>query len=197
MLPLIILSIMVFRRDHVSVPFFSLFILVLFLISSNPTSQICTATPMIHSYTFPLSQTQNPLSYCALSSIQSCVSSIRTWLLINKLKINDNKTEFQIIGTLQQLAKVDIIYISVGNASIPTSDEVQNLGFWFDRSLSMSSHVTKIVSSCLYNIRRIRKYLTQKACETLVNALITSRLDYSNSLLYGHPPTLLVRPQHV
>ena len=85
-------------------------------------------------------------------------------------------------------------------ASIPTSGEVKNLGSWFDSSLSMSSHVTKIASSCfyfIYNIRRIRKYLTQNACETLVNALVTSRLDYCNSLLYGHLPTLLARLQRV
>ena len=37
----------------------------------------------------------------------------------------------------------------------------------------------------LKNISRIRNYvLTQKATETLVHALITTRLDYCN----GHPP---------
>ena len=35
----------------------------------------------------------------AFSTIQSCISAIRSWLLTNKLLINDSKTEFLIIGT--------------------------------------------------------------------------------------------------
>ena len=64
----------------------------------------------------------------------------------------------------------------------------------------MSTHVSKFASFCsyyIYNIRRIRKYLSRGVCETLVNALITSRLDYCNSLLYGSPSSLLARLQRV
>ena len=37
------------------------------------------------------------------------------------------------------------------------------------------------------NIRAIRRYITKSACEKLVHALISSRLDYANSLLFGLP----------
>ena len=119
----------------------------------------------------------------ALVAIESCVSDIRTWFLTNKLLINDSKTEFQMIGTRQQLSKIHIDGISVGYSHISSSTEVNNLDIWFDKDLSMSTYVTKVASSCyysLYNIRHIWKYLSRKVCETLVNALITSRLDYCN-----------------
>ena len=64
----------------------------------------------------------------------------------------------------------------------------------------MSAHISKVPSSCfyyIYNIRRIRKYLSRRVCETLVNALITSHLDYCNSLLYRSPSSLLARLQRV
>ena len=135
----------------------------------------------------------------AFTTIQSSVSDLRSWLLNNRLLINDSKTEFLIIGTWQQLSKVHIDSISVGNSLISPSKEVKNLGTSFDSNLSMSAQISK-VSSCfyfIYNIRRIRKYLSAKACETIVNALVTSRFDYCNSLLYGSPSLLLSRLQRV
>ena len=54
----------------------------------------------------------------------------------------------------------------------------------------MSTHITKLSSYSfyyLYNIRRLRKYLSRRCAETLVHAFITARIDYCNSLLYGRP----------
>ena len=104
------------------------------------------------------------------------------------------------IGTRQQLSKIHIDGISVGNSHISSTIEVNNLGTWFNKDFSMSTYVTKVASSCyysLYNIRHIRKYLSRKVCETLGNALVTSRLDYCNSFLYGHLSRFLTRLQRV
>ena len=79
----------------------------------------------------------------------------------DKLMLNDDKTEFLIIGTERQLS-VDKIKIGQGEVS-PTSS-VRNLGTWFDSHLDMSTHVTKTCASAfyyLYNIRHISKYLSR------------------------------------
>ena len=50
----------------------------------------------------------------------------------------------------------------------------------------MSEDITKLFASAffyIYNIRRIRKYLSRNSVETLVHAFISSRLDYGNRLL--------------
>ena len=52
------------------------------------------------------------------------------------------------------------------------------------------SHINSICRSAslaLRNIGRVRKYLDQANTERLVQAFITSRLDYCNSLLYRLP----------
>ena len=64
----------------------------------------------------------------------------------------------------------------------------------------MATHITKIRASSfyyIYNIRRIRKYLTWQSTETLVHAFVTSRLDYCNGILYGLPDCLLNKLQRV
>ena len=44
----------------------------------------------------------------AVDAMERCISAIRCWMIKDKLKVNDRKTEFILIGTRQQLAKVDI-----------------------------------------------------------------------------------------
>ena len=77
---------------------------------------------------------------------------------------------------------------------------MRNLGAWFDDQLTMAVHITKICSAAsyhLHNIRRIRKYLSIDTAATLIHSfvssqprpqgrfLVSSRIDYCNSLLYG------------
>ena len=64
----------------------------------------------------------------------------------------------------------------------------------------MASHITKLCAPSfyyVYNIRRIRKYLSRQSTEILVYAFITSRLDYCNGLLYGLPECLLNKLQRI
>jgi len=64
---------------------------------------------------------------------------------------------------------------------------VRNLGLTLDNTLGMEKQVNYICKSCYYQIRNIsliRKYINDKTCKTLVQALIISRLNYGNTLLY-------------
>ena len=63
-----------------------------------------------------------------LARVQRCIEDIRNWMLNDKLKLNDDKTEFMIIGTLQQLAKVSINSLGVGTATITPVSSARNLG---------------------------------------------------------------------
>ena len=47
------------------------------------------------------------------------------------------------------------------------------------------SDVCRAAYSNLFRIAKIRTSLTTAACKTLVHALVTSRLDYGNAVLYG------------
>ena len=64
----------------------------------------------------------------------------------------------------------------------------------------MSCQVSALCKSVRYQLRNvgiIRKYLTQSATEKIVHALISSRLDFCNALLYKLPNTQLARLQRL
>jgi hypothetical protein len=42
-----------------------------------------------------------------LAALEWCIDDINDWMFSDKLKVNDGKTEFLIIGTRQQLVKVN------------------------------------------------------------------------------------------
>ena len=54
----------------------------------------------------------------AKQAMEACISDVRIWMINHHLKLNDGKTEFIIIGSRQQLAKVNIDHINVGTSDI-------------------------------------------------------------------------------
>ena len=76
------------------------------------------------------------------------------------------------------------------------SPRAGNTGVLFDESLCM---VPQVQSSFyhLRKIRLIRKHLTFDAAQLLVQALVTSKLDYCNSLLYGLHEQVIKQLQRV
>ena len=136
----------------------------------------------------------------ALAAMERCISELRAWMIKNQLMVNDTKTEFMLIGTKQQLERVQISSIKVGQDDIQPVTFVRNLGVIFDSQLKMDLHVTKACKTAYYhlhNIRRIRKYLTDDATCSIIHAFVTSQIDYCNSLLSGLPDNLIKKVQRV
>ena len=55
----------------------------------------------------------------------------------NRFKLNPDKTQFIVVGSRQQLAKVNCDSIHLGNADIPFSLKVNCLGVILDAELTM------------------------------------------------------------
>ena len=58
-------------------------------------------------------------------------------MIQDKMKLNDDKTEFLIFGTSQQLKKVRIDTLSVGDAIISSVLSARNLGAYFDSNMTL------------------------------------------------------------
>ena len=69
---------------------------------------------MIHCYiSFSPNDRANQLAM--VRNLEDCIRDIRFWMLNNDLQFNDDKTEFPIIGTSQQVEKLDNVSIRVGD----------------------------------------------------------------------------------
>ena len=123
-----------------------------------------------------------------------------TKLKANSLKVNDDNTEFLVLGTQQQLNKTTDINIRIGEDIMKPTDFIRNLGAYFDSKLKGTSHVNKL-SSMIYRsikgIARIRHFLNVNTTKTLVQSLVLSKLDYCNSILLGTTKYNLDKLQHL
>ena len=124
-----------------------------------------------------------------LHSMQSCIGDVKALETANMFKLNDNKTELMLV-TSKRTKHLNSLPTSIiiGNAQIPFKKSVKNLDFTLDCHLTMNAHVSNIAQTCYFELRRldsIRRFLTSTATTTLVSAFVLSRIDYSNSLLFG------------
>lgn len=121
--------------------------------------------------------------------LEKCVCEIADFMLVNKLKLNEDKTEFIMFGTRQQFKKLPVkLNIDICGEKIESVETVRNLGFWMDKHHTNRAHVNKLVSASYLTLRNIRSVKYKLDCETtktLVQCLVLSRLDYCNSLLLG------------
>ena len=61
-------------------------------------------------------------------------------MLTDKLKL---KTEFMLIATKQQLSKVNIDSLTVGNIDVAPVTVARNSGTWFDSNLNLQEQIHK------------------------------------------------------
>ena len=136
----------------------------------------------------------------SISNIQNCFSEIKCWMTVNLLKLNGDKTELLIALHKRFKNTINIEHVDIDSVLIKPSHSIRNLGAHFNITMDHTDFVTKKCQSArfaLRNISRVRTSLTRSACEILVQAYVTSRLDYCNVLLYGVPKYVLNRLQKV
>ena len=141
------------------------------------------------------------MTVCPPKPVSSLESSVQSWMSTNKLKLNPDKTEFLFIGNERQRSKylsmfrVELLRVKTNPAKSP-----RNLGVIFDKNFTFRSHISVVCNSCFYHmwdLRHIRHHLDLDSAKLLATALVSSRLDYCNSLLYGVVDIDLTRLQRV
>ena len=107
-------------------------------------------------------------------------------MFANKLKLNPEKTEFILTGSKNNRKQLLPHFpINILGNQVSPAQSVRNLGVVFDSNFSFSDHVSQVIKSTRVHVRDLYKIgplLDLNRSVLLANALVSSRLDYCNSL---------------
>ena len=178
---------------------------VLFILYITPLSAIISSFDIHHHLYADDTQIYMSLSVSnakeSLEKLHHCLMGVSAWMTGSKLKLNPSKTEFLLIGTKLQREKFlnNFPCLLPGQDTNP-STSAKNLGVLFDSSLNFRKHISQACRAYFHHIRdlrRIRKSLSLDLAKQIAVALVSSKLDYCDSLFYNMPEKDIARLQCV
>ncbi len=107
----------------------------------------------------------------------------KNWMMNNVLLLNSDKTEVLIIGPKKHTSNNLEQCLTLDGGSLDSSSSVRNLGVLFDSNRSFDNHISSICKTEFFNLKNISKLwpmLSMSNAEILINAFMTSSLDYCN-----------------
>jgi len=125
----------------------------------------------------------------------ACVADINEWLSACRLWLNATKTQL-----LCQLLDTVDSHVLVLGTRIAILETARDLSVVIDRELSLAAHVTAVCRSGynqLCQLQPVVRSLSVNATKMIVQAFISCRLDYYNSLLFDISDVLVRSLQSV
>ena len=136
-----------------------------------------------------------------LKVLESALSSLSFWFSQNCLALNPEKSDAILLGTEKRNSTLSgINTINVAGSTVPLAQSIKLFGVTLDNSLTFHKHVSLISQSCFYHIkalRHLRHTLDTHTASLIAHALVSSRLDYANSVLYGAAKSTVSKLQRI
>ena len=124
----------------------------------------------------------------------------KKWMAENRLKMNDTKTEYIVFGNNVQQAKCHHQGITIGEETILKSNMIRLLGVHLDMQVTLKEHIKMKSAKVAYNLHTVcelRNVLSKHTTKSLVYAIVSSHMDYCNSVMTGLPMETLKPLQRI
>jgi len=141
----------------------------------------------------------SPHLYADDTQVYGSCRPVCNWMRSNRLQLNSDKTEVLWCTTGRRQHQLPTTALSIDGVQVSAVTSVRNLSIFIDSDLVMQSHVQRTVSGCFAALRQLRQIhsVPTATFQSLVVALVQSRLDYGNSVLVGLLIHLVRRLQSV
>ena len=139
--------------------------------------------------------------YDSIDRLERCLLRRHKWFCFNGLASNPVESEAIWLSTCQRSHTLSPhTSVNVAGTIAQITDKIKTLGVTLDTRLAFDHHVSAISKSRLIHIRafrHIRHTLTQEMANSVVVSLVSFRIDYANSLLFGTSQTNLNELQRI
>ena len=161
---------------------------LLFLLFINDVSNFTTEGCVLNMYA------DDVIIYTSASTIdeiqnklQICVNNIQKWYFMNKLTVNEKKSNVMVIGSKAQLQSLNLDQFSINleSSKMEIVNKAKYLGLLVKDDLSWDDHVLQLCKNMnyyLHVLRRLSKILPKQLLLKIYKSFIQSKLDYGLSI---------------
>ncbi len=112
--------------------------------------------------------------------------NVNQWLKVNKLTLNEEKTEFMIIGSRQRVPSFDQgPLIKLGDKVIKRVPQKKTLGVVIDEQLKWDKHIdeqSRTISNNIALLRRAKSFVPRNILEKIYNAFVIPHFSYCSTI---------------
>ena len=77
-----------------------------------------------------------------ITNLENCATEVKNWMDKNRLRMNDEKSEFIMFSSRQLAKKIDTDCLNVNGTTIQKGEVIKYLGIWLDSELNFKHHIT-------------------------------------------------------
>ena len=122
-----------------------------------------------------------------MQKTQPELNNVHQWCVSNRLKINVSKSKVLLFGSRQKLGKINFSQnLLMGNSTLDYCIKYKYLGVTLDREMNLTallSDTKRIVTNRLFNLRKLRHYITEKSALAIYKQTILPVFDYVGFVL--------------
>ena len=124
----------------------------------------------------------------ACADLQIDLDNLTDWCTQNKIYMNNSKTKSMFFGSKVKINSTELPTFQIDSTDIVRAKTYSYLGIKLDEQLSMetqASSLIKKVSNKIYQLTRIRSFITKRAALLIYKNMILAILEYGDIFLHS------------